>query len=173
MKNRGMAVALAFTLLAVASPVLGQTARESEIQRLLVEKLGQGAEGIRVTVDRSKAILTGDVPVRATQELAEEVVLSVDGMHSVDNQVRVTPSADGSIQPRLEREAADAELESRVKKQLYSEIGSRARRIEVEAVDGIVSLRGKVPDDAREKIALDTAAQTKGVTQVIDLIRVR
>jgi hyperosmotically inducible protein len=168
-----MVVAVALTLIAVAFPVLGQTAKESEIHQLLVEKQGPGAEGIRITVDRSKAILTGDVPARAIQELAEEVVLSVDGIHSVDNQVRVTPSVDGSIPPKLEREAADAELESRVKKQLYSEIGSRARRIEVEAVDGVVSLRGKVPDDARKKIALDTVAKTKGVTQVIDLIKVK
>jgi osmotically-inducible protein OsmY len=173
MKNRGMVVALALTLIAVALPVLGQTAKESEIHQLLVDKLGPGAEGIRVTVDRSKAILTGDVPARSIQEIAEEVVLSVDGMSSVDNEVRVTPPIDETLQPRLEREAADAELESRVKKDLYSEIGSRARRIEVEASDGVVSLRGKVPDDARKKIALDTAAKIKGVTQVIDLIKVK
>lgn len=173
MKNPGMAVALTLALIAVAFPVLGQTAKESEIHQLLVDKLGPGAEGIRVTVDRSKAILTGDVPARSIQEIAEEVVLSVDGMSSVDNEVRVTPPIDDALQPRLEREAADAELESRVKKQLYSEIGSRARRIEVEASDGVVSLRGKVPDDARKKIALDTAAKTSGVKQVIDLIKVK
>jgi osmotically-inducible protein OsmY len=150
-------------------------AKELEIRELMLEKGGQSALGIRVTVDHAKAILTGDVPTRAAQELAEEVALSVEGIKSVTNRLRVVPppgkteTADHTV----EAETADAYLESKVKRHLYSEIGKRARDLEVEAVDGVVSLRGTLPDDSRKKIAIEAATNTKGVKRVVDLIKVK
>lgn len=152
-------------------------AKELEIRELMLEKGGQNALGIRVTVDRTKAILTGEVPTRAAQELAEEVALSVDGIKSVNNRLRITPKpGDNAVEQAertLEEETADAYLESKVKRHLYNEIGKRARALEVEAVDGVVSLRGTLPDDSRKKIALDAATNTKGVKRVVDLIKVK
>jgi osmotically-inducible protein OsmY len=59
-----------------------------------------------------------------------------------------------------------------VKYQLTREVGKWARKIEVEAVEGVVSLRGTVPDQARYDIALKTATGVGGVKQVIDLLRI-
>lgn len=184
MKNHRLVVfVLTLCLVAAASTVLGQEkkgeeqdstyAKELEIRDLLLEKGGQNALGIRVTVDRSKAILTGEVPTRAVQELAEEVALSVDGIKAVDNRLQLKPPAGGSAPTKLDEEVADARLESKVKRHLYDEIGKRARDLEVEAVDGVVSLRGTLPDEARKKIALDAAGKTKGVKRVVDLIKVK
>lgn len=145
-------------------------AKEVEIEELLLEKGGDAALGIKVTVDRTTAILVGEVPTRAAQELAEEVARSVEGIKSVDNRLQVPAGKDKND---AGEETADAYLESRVKRNLYSEIGKRARQIEVEAVDGVVSLRGTVPDESRKKIALDAAAKTKGVKRVVDLIKVQ
>ncbi len=151
--------------------------KEIEVRDVLLDKIGNDAVNIRVTVDRRKAILTGQVPTRAAQELSEEVVLSVPGIRSVDNRLRVAPrpagnSAETAVRT-VDQELTDAKLESRVKKNLYSELGRRAREIEVEATDGVISLRGKVPDPNRKQLALDTAGKTPGVVQVIDLIQVR
>lgn len=148
-------------------------AKELEIQELLLEKGGERALAIKVTVDRTTAILVGEVPTRAAQELAEEVALSVEGIKSVKNRLQVKPAPKEQAGDPLAEETADAYLESRVKRSLYSEIGKRARQIEVEAVDGVVSLRGTLPDEARKKIALDAAAKTKGVQRVVDLIKVQ
>jgi len=145
-------------------------AKELEIQELLFEKGGDAALGIKVTVDRTTAILVGEVPTRAAQELAEEVALSVEGIKSVKNRLQV---AGGKDKNDAGEETADAYLETKVKRNLFTEIGKRARKIEVEAVDGVVSLRGTVPDEARKKIALDTAAKTNGVKRVVDLIKVQ
>ena len=38
--------------------------------------------------------------------------------------------------------------------------------------DGVVSLRGTVPDEARRKLALETAKKVDGVKELIDLIAV-
>ena len=152
-------------------------AKELEIRELLFEKGGERALAIQVTVDRTKAILTGEVPTRAAQELAEEVALSVDGIKSVNNRLRVAPPAGGNAAAKagrtMEQETADAYLESKVKRHLYSEIGKRAKDLEVEAVDGVVSLRGTLPDASRKQIALDAATKTKGVKRVVDLIKVK
>lgn len=186
--RRFVVLALALVLIGtVARTAAGQEAKASdqdasyakelEIRELMLEKGGQSALGIRVTVDHAKAILTGDVPTRAAQELAEEVALSVDGIKSVDNRLRVVPPPGGNAaqvaERTVEEETADAYLESKVKRHLYSEIGKRARDLEVEAVDGVVSLRGTLPDDSRKKIALDAATNTKGVKRVVDLIKVK
>jgi len=146
------------------------TVKDQELQALLLEKGGEAARGIRVTIDGKTAILTGDVPTRAAQEIAEEVALSVDGIKSVDNRLKIVGEKDP--RDKLTREAADARLESTVKRRLRAEIGKRAGQIEVEAVDDIISLRGTVPDANRKQLALDTARKTKGVREVIDLIKV-
>ena len=71
-----------------------------------------------------------------------------------------------------EQEFQDARFESSAKLALYKEIGLRARKIEVEAVMGVVSLRGTVPDAPRKQIALETVTRMKDVKKVIDLIKV-
>ena len=56
------------------------------------------------------------------------------------------------------------------REQLKAEIGQYSGDIEVEASDGVLSLRGKVPDEARAKYALAAAQKVPGVKKVIDLI---
>ena len=175
MKRRRLTVfLLAFVFVTLSASLAGAAgdaaSKELEIQNLLLEKIGEDAAGIRVTVDRTTAILTGTVPTRSAQELAEEVAFSVDGIKKIDNRVKVNPSSPGRT---IDQETADAGLETKVKRHLYSELGKRARKIEVEAVDGVVSLRGTLPDESRKKIALDTAGKTEGVQRVIDLIKVK
>lgn len=55
---------------------------------------------------------------------------------------------------------------------LAAEIGRHAFDLEVECSDGVVSLRGTVPDEERHRIALRAAESTSGVKKVIDLLRV-
>ena len=184
MKNYRIAAAI-FALILISGAVRAATppegseqdaayAKELEIRDLLLEKGGQSALGIRVTVDRTKAILTGEVPGRPAQELAEEVALSVEGIESVDNRLQIKP-ASGAAAPThsLEEELADARLEARVNRKIHDELGKWSKEIGVEAVEGVVSLRGTLPDASRKQIALDTAGKTKGVKKVIDLIKVK
>jgi len=74
---------------------------------------------------------------------------------------------------KAEGEVLDAVLEVRVKRRLLEEIGRYAMDVEVEAVAGKVTLRGPLPDRQRHRLAIQTARRTKGVDEVIDLIKVR
>jgi osmotically-inducible protein OsmY len=160
------------SLAASAAPSLAddRSPTEEKLKALLVEKLGDDARSITVTIVKTKATLTGEVKRRATEELSKEVALTYPGIMRVKNDIDLAKSE--TVEQAVGGELSDGKLESEVKGRLIDELGRRGFSLEVEAVDGVVSLRGTVPDEARRKIALDTTRKTGGVKQVIDLISI-
>jgi osmotically-inducible protein OsmY len=148
----------------------------ADVRIALLDKLGWDALDIDVEVDGGRASLSGEVDERTTQELAEEVALSVGGVQRVDNRLRVKGGG-GSATPvsqavgTAEREVQDAVLEMRVGRNLLAEIGRYALDLEVEATDGVVSLRGALPDRQRKELALRVVEETPGVRKVVDLLQ--
>jgi osmotically-inducible protein OsmY len=147
---------------------------EADVRLALLDKLGWDALDVKVEVTGGTVRLEGEVEKRATQELAEEVALSVSGVNKVDNRLTM-PSAStgtpvGQAVGSAEKEVNDAALELRVGKNLLGEIGRYAFDLEIESTDGIVSLRGTLPDRERKTLALRAAGNTTGVKKVIDLL---
>ena len=184
MKTRIVAMAL-LAALALAGGAFAQDDKAVQalitgenVKALLLEKGGVKTVPIVVTMDGTTAILTGDVATKAVQELASEVALAVDGVKKVDNRLKLvgeknfTKMSSEEAAKENERELKDARLESSAKIALYKSIGTEARKLEVEATDGVLSVRGAVPDEARKKIALDTVGKMKDVKKVVDLIKV-
>jgi osmotically-inducible protein OsmY len=151
--------------------------RAAEIHVALLEQLGEDALGLETTVEGSRATLRGKVHERSSQELAKEIALSVDGIRFVTNHIVTTEELEGDAVDRAvvdtEREVKDAALEARVGINLLSEIGRYALAVEVESTDGVVSLRGTLPDEARKELALKAARKTTGVTKVLDLLKTK
>ena len=150
-----------------------RAAMEKKIAAFLVDKLGDDARGIRVTVVGNKATLTGEVTNHAVQELAEEVALAVDGIKDVDNQIKAAKEASTFSAGKVKQESKDTQLEIKVKDVLGNEIGRYAKDVEVEVAGGWASLRGKVPDKSRRDLALKAVAGVPGITKVVDLLRVK
>jgi hyperosmotically inducible periplasmic protein len=149
-----------------------QADREAQLRQLIIAKLGADAEGIRVTLVEKKAILTGKVNERSTQELAKEVALTFAGVKKVDNQLEAV-KGDSVGSGQLGNEADDAKLEAEVKHAVSNEVGKYAKKVEVEVVGGVVCLRGPVPDQARLDLAVKAATQVKGVSKVVNLLSVK
>jgi osmotically-inducible protein OsmY len=149
----------------------------TDVRLALIDKLGFDALSITVDTAGGSVFLTGGVEKRATQELAEEVARSVPGVSKVDNRLSLKGgSAETPVEHAVsstELEVQDAALELRVGKNLLGEIGRHALSLEVESTDGVVSVRGRVPDRQRKELALQAAQGTPGVKKVIDLIEVR
>jgi len=142
----------------------------SQTTRKLRSAFGDDAKQIEVLVDGSKATLTGTVSQRSTQELSEEVARSVPGVTSVDNRI-TGPSSHGL--GKLRDEAVDAALEMSVKGALVADVGSNvADALEVEAADGVVSLRGRVKESSVRSRAVEIAGRVDGARKVIDLVEV-
>jgi osmotically-inducible protein OsmY len=163
---------------AAADRAISDASVQADVYVALLEKLGRDGLPIDVSVTNGRVILTGNVGQRSTQELAEEVALSVPGVKSVDNRVAApsgsaAQTAPGQAADHVDLEVQDALLETRVGKNLLTEIGRYAFDLEVEASGGVVSLRGTLPDQERKTIALRAAEKTPGVNKVIDLLHVR
>ena len=141
------------------------------IQAALVEKLGGDADKIQVAFYDGKAVLSGKVTEDWTQELAKEVALYVPGVTKVENQVEAAKERSVGT-GKMVSETGDASLESGVKDALHKEIGKYSSDVEIETCDGVVSLRGTLPDAARRDLAIATATKVSKVTKVIDLLRI-
>ena len=170
-----MTVILAWTCLVVGGVAMADAttdALEKKISAKLVEAFGADAKNIRVAVADGKAVLLGKVAERSTQELASEVAEYFPEIQSVDNQLAASKDKN-LMEGQLLGEGADAALEMAVKKGLEAEIGKYAKDVEVEAVDGVVAIRGNVPDDSRLKLARTAVGKVKGVKKVVPLLRVQ
>jgi osmotically-inducible protein OsmY len=164
------ALVLSFSAGAAAAPSVVDV--ESMVAAKLVDVFGNDGKTIRVTWVDGKAILTGKVVERSTQELAEQVALYFPEVKKVDNQLKAEKDRN-IIDCQLKDESMDATLESEAKSALAGEIGSHAKDIEVEAADGVIAIRGSVPDESRHKLALDSLKKNSKITKVIDLLRVK
>lgn len=182
MRNaRTLAVAVALSIGALvwsAGPALAESKPfEREVSEAmktvsvkirLVDKLGVDALGISVAVAGDKATLSGNVSSKANRNVAEEVALSVDGIRTVDNGL--TEKTPANAVAATETAVKNASLELRVKAVLLKEIGANALKVEVEASDGVVSLRGKPDDPETARVAVRKVRELKGVRKVVDLL---
>lgn len=173
--------ALSFAWLLSAAPAAAGEAKPSTlstevsealttlaVRGTLIEKLGVDAIRINVSVSGETATLTGEVAKAASQGLAEQVALSVKGVKKVENKV-TQKDAEGAVGAG-EAAVKNVALEIKVKGILLGEIGTNALKIEVEVVDGVVSLRGKLDKPATAKAALKKVRSIKGVKKVVNLL---
>lgn len=147
---------------------VSEALQATSVKARLIEKLGADALGIRVSVSGETATLTGEVAKSPSQGLAEQVSLSVEGIKKVDNNISVKEAV--GVAAASEASVANVALEMKVKGILLAEIGRNAIKIEVEAVDGVVSLRGKLDSPETSKAAITKTRSIKGVKNVIDLL---
>jgi hypothetical protein len=157
---------------AMAADTKDTAAQEQALQTLLVDKLGPDAKPIRVVIDGAKVRLFGTVAERSTKELAEEVVRSARGDCDIANDLKAK-NEKKLFGGKGIQESEDTALEMSVKSKLGKELGEYDKAIEVEAADGVVSLRGEFPDEARHGFALKAARSVDGVKKVIDLIKLK
>jgi len=175
-----LAAALSLTWLLSASPANAADKSDSDSRQVaealtatsvkakLIDKLGADALRITVSVSGETATLIGEVAKSPSQGLAEQVALSVEGIKKVDNKVTVKEAAGPAA--ASEASVKNVALEMKVKAVLLTEIGTNALKIEVEVVDGVVSLRGKLDNPEASKAAITKTRSIKGVRKVVDLL---
>jgi osmotically-inducible protein OsmY len=175
-----LAAALSLTWLLSASPAnaadkseavpteVSDALHATSVKAKLIDKLGADALRITVSVSGETATLTGEVAKSPSQGLAEQVALSVKGIKKVDNKVTVKEAA-GPV-AASEASVKNVALEMKVKGILLTEIGTNALKIEVEVVDGVVSLRGKLDNPETSKAAIAKTRSINGVKKVVNLL---
>ncbi|KKK68420.1 hypothetical protein LCGC14_2944220, partial [marine sediment metagenome] len=116
--------------------------------------------------------LTGKVDSDLDKELAEELVLSLDGVTSVDNELTVVKNADTKNKKMksdsTESGLTDAKITTVITTRFLfnSEVGGTD--IDVDTDKGVVKLSGTVGSDAEKQLAVKIAKNAEDVRDVVD-----
>lgn len=134
---------------------------------------------IDTDVKNGVVMLSGTVESEVDKELAGEIALGVDGVKKVENRLQLKPGtrdsggmSGGSGRPRDDegRDFAtrfdDATTTARVKYALLTHDGTDALDIDVDTINGVVVLSGRVASGEERDLAGRIAANADGVAEV-------
>jgi osmotically-inducible protein OsmY len=140
---------------------------DSEIQIRLLNRLlwnpNVEASGIDVTVDRGTVILRGTTDTYWKKMLAEEIAYDIQGVVHVSNELVVVPT----------HTYADKTIAQDIMSALQRSFELNHHRIEISVDNGRVTLSGRVYDLREVHTAYRIARFTRGVRDVVNLLKVQ
>lgn len=125
---------------------------------------------IDTLVENGVVTLRGDVDSEIDKHLAEELVLSLDGVNDVHNQLQVKP--DTYATDAILADMQDSKTESLIKARLLIDSEVSGTDIEVEVEQGKVVLSGEVDSSAEKALAEAIAKNTSNVEQVVNRLEI-
>lgn len=175
----GLTCAIAVVLLTVACAKSDVGITTSVKSRLAADDT---VKAYQINVDTKEGVvtLTGEVPSQAAKETAVQVARATDGVVSVvDNLTIATAAADRGLGDsaaatagRVGDVASDAMITSSLKTKFLADPDVAALKIDVDTMNGIVTLTGNVKTAAERDEALRIARETDGVKSVVDRLKV-
>ncbi len=131
---------------------------ESSAQKSYVFKTYLKGDSIQIQSKDGVVILTGTVAEESHQSLAQETVAGLPGVKSVDNRLE--------FKGERPAENSDAWLITKVKNTLLFHRNMSSSQTEVNAKDGIVTLRGEANSQAQRELTTEYAKDVEGVKDV-------
>ena len=132
---------------------------------------------INTDVKNGKVVLTGKVNSELDKELAEELVLSLDGVSDVENSLTVVKSMDTKDKSKDmmdddDNDLTDAKITTVITTRFLfdSEVGGTD--IDVDTDNGIVTLNGSVESEAEKQLAVKIAKNAEDVRDVVDKLAI-
>lgn len=123
------------------------------------------ANDVNVRVENSTAVLEGTVSSYAEKLAAERNALDVPGINVVENNLTV-------LLPATINLPSDAEITSNIENKLLWDSQIDSTKINVQTIDGVVTLSGEVDTYWEKNQAEDLALSTLGVIDVINNLTV-
>lgn len=130
-------------------------------------------------VRNGKATLTGSVESDIDSELAEQVALSIEGIMNVDNQLKVdkekmkTQRVANSNERSFSQRIDDMTTTAIVKSKLLANQSTHGLSVNVDTVNNIVSIKGDVATSEEKQLAEKITANTDGVLEVKNMLKVK
>jgi hyperosmotically inducible protein len=173
MRSRGLVwiVALSF---AVLSAACGKT--DAGITTAVKTKLAADdtVKAYQIDVDTQNKVvtLTGSVDSTAAKMRAAELARTTDGVTNVVDNVTVSTATatdpNATTADAARAAFSDAALTTTVKSKFAADTTVTALKIDVDTLDGVVTLTGQVKSQAEKDQALKLARETDGVKNVVD-----
>ncbi len=131
---------------------------------------------IDTDVKKGVAYLDGSVESDIERDLAVQIARSIDGIEKVESDLVVEAETEQSAANDRRRQSAEsfrdgvlnATLTARVKTHLAMNEHTKARNINVDSKNGVVTLTGSVDSEAARDLANTIAKNTNGAVQVVD-----
>ncbi|QFU06032.1 Osmotically-inducible protein Y precursor [Pseudoalteromonas sp. THAF3] len=181
-----------FTKTIVAAAVLGSTAFTAQANDWQNESKDAWIDGkaetvlllngnlnnfdINTDVKNGKVMLTGKVDSEVDKELAEELVISLDGVNDVENQLTVMNNEEGMSHNDdagdTGSDLTDAKISTVITTRLLFDSEVAGTDIDVDTDQGVVTLKGNVDSEAERDLAIKIAENTEDVREVNDELRV-
>lgn len=117
-------------------------------------------DGVRVTASGGAVRLRGEVSSLFERRVIARVVATVPGVTSIDDQLRIRPEV-----PRR----TDADIEAALRRELRRDPRVGSTRIDVDVKNGVVTLRGEVPDGEVHDAVLENVFEVGPVGLVDEL----
>jgi hyperosmotically inducible periplasmic protein len=153
----------------------GDTASDIRMHLALETKLAQSDElsALMIDTDVKDGVvhLSGEVKSEAEREMATQLAKTVDGVKSVQNELEVKDEQP-TLAERFMDGVSDAALTTRVKSRLLASQNTSGFAISVNTDDSIVTLSGEVESDTERELAELIAANTSGVEDVKNNLRI-
>jgi len=127
---------------------------------------------IGVDVENGRAVLTGKVESEVDRELAEQIALGTEGIREVDNRLQVDGQTQREDKSELAQRFDDATTTATVKYKLLWNRNTEGLDIDVDNRNGVITLSGTAQSDAAKELAGRLAANTEGVREVDNQIKV-
>lgn len=131
---------------------------------------------INTDVKNGKVTLTGKVKSDLDKELAEELVLSLDGVMDVDNQLTVVKDKNAAMKKDKDMDGDDSAESDLTDAKITTVITTRylfnsevsGTNIDVDTDQGVVTLNGTVNSEAEKQLAVKIASNAEDVRDVKD-----
>ena len=153
--------------------------REGKIETIFLLNPHLNSFAIDAEVKGTALVLSGEVDEAIDRDLAEAIARGVEGIESVDNRIEIIPA---KFQPVAQVEAEKTDLKQRlqdlttttlVKGKLLRSPHIAGMAINVDTVNGLVTLEGEVASGAAKDLAWRLAKNTQGVVRVENHLVVR
>ena len=143
---------------------IDDTAITAKVKARLMNKHALKYSHIKVTTTNGVVTLNGTASSSKAKSFAEAVAKSIDGVKSVDNNLRI-PGSSKTV-AKTKRVVADSWITTKVKSEMLADSVTKGFEVKVETMHGVVVLKGTLANqDAIDHIK-DIAAKVDGVKSV-------
>ncbi len=157
-----------------ATKAMDDVRQESQIATSYAFNPYLRANDLKVTVQKGKAVLTGQVDEKISKELAGEIAQGVSGIKDVDNQIVV----DANYMPKANSNGFgdkidDANISAAIRSKLQWNKDVDDVGTEVMTKSGRVTLNGTVNNQNAKDITHRLALNTRGVKSVTNNLKIQ
>lgn len=145
--------------------LLDDTALTSAVRSKLAWSRFSDGLIVDVCSEHGEVSLAGSAATEEDRAGAGMLAMSTHGVHSVSNKLVIRSHADGVL-TRMDEDIADSWITNKVQSTFKYSICALGMEIAVMTRAGIVSLSGKVENDAERTLAIELAGNVRGVKGV-------